>query len=172
MRKASCIVLTVVAFAATFTQAVQTRSLVQRAPPQGFDRSYAQVAAAAMWPDLAKMEQEVVPNVVNSLGDDLKRAVQDRLRFKLANLSKLRLAQSADAEAARYILAEIGQGHASWLKALGQVSDEAARLEGPAVKAQTESSMSLWEKIKSFFSRKQPQNKAEVSSAELDAAVE
>ena len=174
MRKASCLALSVVAFAVTMTQAVQAKALVQRASNPTLDRSYVQVAAAAMWPDFSKIEHEVVPNIVHSLGDDLKRAVQDKLRFRLGNF---RLAQSsADADAARYILAELGKGREAWVKALSQVAGEAVKIsppQGAAVRAEADSAMSLWEKIKSLFSRKQAQNKAEVASidAELETAV-
>ena len=62
------------------------------------------------------------------------------------------------------------------MKVLSQVAGEAAKLSPPqsaAVRAEAESAMSLWEKIKSLFSRKQAQNKAEVASVdtELEAAV-
>ena len=139
MRKASCIVLSVVAFAMTITQAVQAKALVQRASNPTFDRSYVQVAAAAMWPDFNQIEHDVVPNIVHSLGDDLKRAVQDKLRFKIGNF---RLAQSStDADAARFILTELGNGKERWLKALSQIAGEAAKFspQGPITRAESES---------------------------------
>jgi hypothetical protein len=69
-----------------------------------------------MWPDFSKVEHEVVPNIVHSLGGDLKKAVEDQLRIRLAGL---KLAQSSvDADAARFILTEISNGHPRWLNAL------------------------------------------------------
>lgn len=63
-----------------------------------------------------------------------------------------------DAEVARFILTEIGNGKKPWMKALGKVAKAGLKLSpvGPLMASEVETvdSEGIWDKIKGLFSKK------------------